>query len=130
VEAGVRAAEIAAVDLVPRERRGEQAAAERAVGHLAHAEPAGGRDDVVLGLAPEQRPLELHRGDRVDGVRGLELVAGDLGDAEVPHLALMDELCHRADGLGDRGLGVHAVQVVEVDGLDERTFDELFGPPL
>ena len=41
-----------------------------------------------------------------------------LGEAEVAHLALCDELGHRPDGLLDRRLGVDPVLVVEVDVVD------------
>jgi hypothetical protein len=39
----------------------------------------------------------------------------------VTDLALLDELGHRADGLLDRDLGIHAVLVVEVDPVGPET---------
>ena len=45
---------------------------------------------------------------------------GDTGlrQAEEPDLARLDELLHRADGLLDRDVRVHAVLVVQVDIVD------------
>ena len=40
-----------------------------------------------------------------------------LAEPEEPHFALVHEPGHRADGLLDRDLRVHAVLIVEVDGL-------------
>ena len=48
-------------------------------------------------------------------------VVVDLGQPEVAHLALGDELGHRTDGLLDLGVLRRAVQVVEVDDVDAET---------
>ena len=50
-----------------RDLAGEEAAAERAVGHEADAELAADRQDVVLDVALPQRIFGLQRGDRMDG---------------------------------------------------------------
>ena len=52
------------------------------------------------------------------GVRARELVQRALGDAEPPHLALGHELPELAERFLDGDLGIHAVQVVEVEVLD------------
>src|SRR5579871_6792570 len=52
------------------------------------------------------------------GVGAADRVGGGLGEAEEPHLALLHELGHGADGLLDGDVRVHAVLVVEVDVLD------------
>ena len=51
----------------------------------------------------------------MDGMRAPNRVRRGLGEPEVPHLALLDELGHRADGVLDRRLGIDPVLVVEVD---------------
>ena len=67
----------------------------------------------------------------------LELVHRRLRDAEGPHLAGRDELGHRAPRLLDGRLRVHAVQVVEVDGVDAEPTQravariaDVLGPPV
>jgi hypothetical protein len=50
-------------------------------------------------------------------VRALELLGGDLRDTDVVDLAGLHELAQRADRLLDRGVGVDAVQVAEVDAV-------------
>ena len=99
-------------------RAGQEAAAERAVGDEADPELAHRRQDLRLGIARPERVLGLQRGDRMDGLRAANRVRRGLGEPEVAHLALLDELGHRADGLLDRRRQVDAVLVVEVDRLD------------
>ena len=70
------------------------------------------------GLAVEQRVLALHGRDRVDGVRPADRLGRGLGQAEVAHLAALDQPPHRAHRLLDRHLGVDAVLVVEIDHVD------------
>jgi hypothetical protein len=47
-----------------------------------------------------------------------ERLGAHLAEAEVGHLALADELRHRADALLNRDLGSAAVHVVEIDPID------------
>ena len=119
LEARVVAAEVALREIVRRpDLPGEEAAAERAVRDEADAELAAGRKHPVLRVARPQRVLGLERRDRVDGVRAADRLRRGLGQAEVAHLARLDELRHRADGLLDRHADVDAVLVVEVDVVD------------
>src|SRR4051794_8269214 len=119
LEARVVAAEVVLVEVGrAREAAGEEAAPERAVGDEADAELADRRQDLVLGVARPQRVLALQRGDRVHGVGAADRLRRGLGEPEVAHLALRDELGHRPDGLLDRHAPVDAVLVVEVDVLD------------
>ena len=104
--------------VVRRDPAGQHPAAERAERHDADAELAARRDDLVLDVAAPQRPLALQRGDRVHGGGATDRVDRRLGQAEVAHLALGDELGHRPDGLLDRHVEVGAVLVVEVDVVD------------
>jgi hypothetical protein len=46
-----------------------------------------------------------------------------LGQADVAHLAGLDELRHRSHGVLDRGLRVDAVLVVEVDVIDAEALE-------
>ena len=99
----------------------QPAARERAVGEDAHAVALRGRQDVELDLAHEHRvrrllgaePLQaaLARGPlRLDDLPGRERRRADGAD-----LALLDEVGERAERLLDVGVGVGAVDLVEVD---------------
>jgi len=114
---------VAGLERVRGDGAGEHAAAERGVRHQADAEPADRRQDLVLEVAGEQRPLALEGGDRVHGVGATDRVGGGFGEAQVADLARLDELLHRADGLLDRDRGVHAVLVVEVDVVDTEALE-------
>src|SRR6266480_3567457 len=68
-EAGNDVAEIGAVELrVLVDGTREEALAQRAEGNEADAEFLERRQDVLLGLPPEQGILTLNRRDRLDGV--------------------------------------------------------------
>src|SRR4051794_17898198 len=124
LEARVVAAEVVLVEVLGLgEAAGQEAAAERAIGDEADPELADGREDLVLGVARPQRVLGLQRGDRVHGVRAADRLRRGLGQAEVAHLALRDELGHRADGLLDRHRLVDAVLVVQVDVVDAEALE-------
>ena len=97
------------------EAAGQEAAAQRAVGHEADAQLAHRLQQLVLDVAGPQRVLGLQRADRVRGVRAADGLGRGLGQAQEAHLARLDQLAHGADGLLDRRLGVHAVLVEEVD---------------
>ena len=94
---------------------GEEAVAERRVGHEADAELAQQRQQLGLRVAGPQRVLGLQRGDRVHGVGAADRVGAGLGQADVADLALGDQLGQRADGVLDRGVRVDPVLVVQVD---------------
>ena len=66
----------------------------------------------------EQRVLGLQGGDRVDRDGTPHGVGRRLGQSEVAHLPLGDQLGHRPDRLLDRNVRVRAMQVVEVDVVD------------
>ena len=53
--------------------------------------------------------------DRVHGVRAADRVDPGFGEPDVAYLALGDQFGDGADGVLDRGVGVDAVLVVEVD---------------
>jgi hypothetical protein len=85
------------------------------VGNDADAQLAGDGQDLVLDVAATQRPLRLQGADRMDCAGAAQRLGVGLREPEVAHLALGDELGHRAHGLLDRHLGVDAVQVEQVD---------------
>ena len=65
----------------------------------------------VLGLTVDEVVAVLHRGHLEDLLRRLDLLDGDLGQAEVTDLALVLELLHQPELLLARDLGVDAVQL-------------------
>ena len=82
---------------------GEKARAERTERHEADAELlAGGEHAVLLDVARPQRVLALHGGDRLHGVRATDRLRARLGQAEVLHLPLLNQLLHRAGDVLDR----------------------------
>ena len=100
---------------------GEHAAGEREVGHEHDVEPLAHREDVALDRTVEQAVVVL----RVDEARhaevvgdrlGLgELLAGEVGAADLAHLPGGDELGERRQRLADGGLRIGLVEQVEVD---------------
>ena len=60
----------------------------------------------------------LHRHDRGDLLCGGELIDVDLGQADMPDLAFLLQRDEFADLVGQREVGVDAVQLEQVDGLD------------
>ena len=116
---------------------GEEAAREREVGKdrealaLAELELAVGLEVAlhqvvvrlqgdVLGQALVAARLE----------RRCEAVGGDVGGADRAHLAGLDELAERTEGLLLRGVGIVAVRVVEVDPVRAEAFERLLGAAL
>ncbi len=97
---------------------GEEATAQRAVRHDADAQFARGGQNLILDVARPQRPLGLHRHDRVGGVRPAQRAGARLAQSEVANLSLGDQLGHGADRLLDRHAPVQPVLVVEVDVID------------
>ncbi len=116
-EARAVAAEVALVELLGRaEAPRQEAASERRVGDQADAELLERSGITSCSMSRVHSEYSLcTRGDRVHGVRAADRLGRGLGEAEVANLALLHELGHRADGLLDRRVGVHAVLVVEVD---------------
>src|SRR6185503_1551794 len=109
--------------LLPVHRAGEHAAAERRVGDERDAELARGAQR-FLSLAPiHPGKFILHRGDRMHLVRAADGLGTRLGQAERAHLALLDQLLHRADGLLDRHVRIDAGLVIEVDHVDAEALE-------
>jgi hypothetical protein len=68
-----------------------------------------------VGVAAGDAVAVLHRGDRHQGARLVELHRRDVAQTDVAGLALAAELGERADRVGERHLRVGPVQLVEVD---------------
>ena len=92
--------------------------AERAVRHEADAMLATGGKDVVLDIALPDRIFALQRGDRMDFRGAAHGLGGGFGEADVADLALLHQLGHAAHGLLDRHVGIDAVLIEQVDGVD------------
>ena len=97
---------------------GEEALAERAVGHEADAQLLTGGEHPLLGAPPPQGVLALHGGDGLHGVGSTDRSGGRLGHAEVPDLARLDEVLDGAGDVLDGDVGVDPVLVEEVDRVD------------
>ena len=118
-------------------RPGEEAAAERRVSDQRDAEFAR-RPQCFFALFPiQKRKFILHRGDRMDLVRPPDGLRTGFGEADRPHLALLDQFLHRAHRLFDRHVGVDAVLVIEIDPIDTEAFQarlaglhHVFRPPV
>ena len=101
------------------ELSGEESAAERAIGDEADAELAAGvEDSVEFGVACPERIFSLQRGDGMDLHRATKSVGAGFGEAEVTDFAFVNEFGHGSDGVFDGRVGVDAVLIVKVDGLD------------
>ena len=73
---------------------------------------------LFLGSLPPQRVLALHRGHRQHGVGAADRSCRRFGQPPVLDLAGFDELLDGTGDIFDRDVGVDAVLVVEVDGVD------------
>ena len=96
---------------------GEEAPPERTERDEADPELLEGGQDRLLGLAPEQGVLALQRRDGLYGVGAPDGADSGLGQAEVVHLAGLDELLDRAGDVLDGDVGVDPVLVEQVDGV-------------
>ena len=115
-EAGDGVAEVAALEgRAYVDPAGQEALAERAERHEADAELFECREDRVFRLAPPQRVLALKRCHRLHAVGAADVLHARLGQAEVPHLALGDQLLDRAGNVLHRHLGIDAMLVEQVD---------------
>ena len=76
---------------------------------------ARGEHAVVLDVARPQRVLALNGGDGLDGVGTADRLRARLRQAEVLHLALLNQFLHRAGDVLDEHVGVDAVLIQHVD---------------
>ncbi len=97
---------------------GEEAAAERAVGHEPDAQFARGGQDPGLHVAGPQRVFALQRRDRMHRVAAAQLIGAGFRDADRADLALVLQPAELAHRLLDRDARIDPVQIVEVDVLE------------
>ncbi len=129
-EARQRAAEIVAAETgLPGDRAGEEPLAERAVGHEADPEFLERRQHAFLGPAPPQRIFALQRRHRLDRMGAADGFFAGFGQSEMLDLALGDQVPDRAGDVLDRHVGIDAVLIEQVDGLDPQPLQRGFGDP-
>src|SRR5207244_4847384 len=80
----------------------------------------------VLGAAVAEVVAVLHRDDRHDFARLLELLHRDVREAHVPHLAFALELGERADLVLERHFRVGGMELVEVDPPELEALEAAF----
>ena len=93
----------------------QQAPRQHSVGRDADAQLAADREDLVLDAPRQQRVLDLQVGDGVDGGGPPDRLGADLGQPDVAHVARLDHLGDRADGLLDRDGRIESRRPVDVD---------------
>src|SRR3954468_10039866 len=122
-EAGDGAADVVARIEAGRrcDRAGQESLAQRAVRYEADAEFLAGGEDFLLGAAPPQGVLALDGAHGLDGVRAADGAGSGFGQAEVLDLARLDEFLDRSGDVFDGDIGVDAVLVVQVDGVDSES---------
>jgi len=81
-------------------------------------------------LAPPQRVFALERSHRLDGVRAADGLRASFGHPKVLHLALQNQILHRARHIFNRHVRVNAMLIEQINGIHfepfERTLDGLF----
>ena len=80
-----------------------------------------------FGLAPPERVFALQGGDWLDGVGAANGFHAGFGEAEVLDFALLDEFLHGSGDVFDGDVGIDAVLVEEIDGIDLEALERGFG---
>ena len=70
------------------------------------------------GLSRPQRVFALQCCDRLDRMGAADRLRSRFRKAEVLHLAFLDEFLHRSRHIFDRHVGIDAVLIEEIDGID------------
>src|SRR5690606_11030570 len=131
LEAGRVRPEVARGEFAVRgEVAGDQPSGEHSVGGEGDAQLTGGRQDLLLHGAGDQRVLDLQVRDGRGGGGPADGVGADLAEADVPHMALLDEFRDRADGLLDGHVGVGTGDAVDVDVVDAEPLERVGGEVL
>jgi hypothetical protein len=94
---------------------GEKPSSEGAEGHEPDAHLLERRKDLLLGLSPPERVLALQNGDRLHGVGAADGRHGGLRHAEVPDLALRNQV---PDGSGDILDGNARIDTMLIEEID------------
>src|ERR1700691_1725693 len=129
-ETGHDVAKVRAIELgILVDGAGQEPSSQRAEGHKADPEPLEGRQDLLLGFSPPQGVLALHRIDRLHRMNSTDGLCPGFGQAEMLHLAFLNQIPHGAGHLLDRYGGVDSVLIQEINeiGLEalERSFHHL-----
>src|SRR5205823_4380873 len=101
----------------------EQAAREREVRQKTEAELLARRQELVLGLALDERVMVLRRDEPVEAgtardlFRGFDLLGGEVRGADPAHFAVVDEVVQRRAGI-ERGVD-HGQRLLVVDPAAE-----------
>jgi hypothetical protein len=96
----------------------EEALAQRAVGNEADAEFLERRQHLLLGTSPPEGILALDGRDRLHRVCATNRLHCCFGEAEVPDLALLDQVLYCPRHLFNRYVRVNTVLIEQVDGVD------------
>ncbi len=102
------------------------------IADIAHAAAEGRGKRILLPVAIEHvvdglvgdRPMPA--GVLADRGRFLDLVSGPLADSPVAGLALHHQVAHRPTGLFQRGAGIEAVALIEVDVIGSEPGEAFF----
>lgn len=105
---------------------GDDAAAQRGVGDEPDAQLPQDREQ-LLDVPLEQRELSLQDGNGLDDMRAADGLRAGLAQAEVFHLARVDQLLDGSCHILDRHLGVDAVLVEHIDVVDAEVAQAVVG---
>src|ERR1700733_13170937 len=109
------------------DRTGQEAFAERAKGNESDAEFFERRDDFSLRLSPPERIFALESRHGLDFVCATNRLDAGFGEAEVPDLALLNEVLHGSGDILNRHVGIDAVLIEEVDDIGLESFQRGLG---
>src|SRR6476646_9222582 len=95
----------------------QEALPKRAKWNEADSKLLKGRQQVLFTIAEPKRVLALDSGDGLNCVGPADRVCGCLRHPEVLDLALLNEVLHCSSYVFDRSFRIHAVLIVEIDGI-------------
>jgi hypothetical protein len=84
---------------------------------------AGRTHAVPFSLSFHEREFGLNGGHRLHRVRSADCFRTRLREAEVQHLALLDEIFDRTSHLFDRYGWIHSVLVIEIDAIGSKALE-------
>ncbi len=97
---------------------GQKALAKRAERHETYPQLVEQRQDRLLGLTPPEGIFALQRRHRLHLVGTADGIDAGLGQTEVAHFPLADQILYCAGHLFHRHLGIDAVLIEEIDDID------------
>src|SRR5262245_35673368 len=104
----------------------QKAAPERGVRHETDSELFERRQNVGLDIARPERILGFDSRDRVRLVGTAYSIGAGLAEAEVAHLALLNQARHGADRVLDRHIGIDPMDVIKVYDVDAEALEACF----